>query len=129
MDTSSVLSILSIAISLFSVAISVAFALYGLHFSNKADKTLTNIETTVNVQRENFMKLIEQAHTNYHENVTNVMKMTMQMMMQMMVRRGGLSSEEADDFKEELNEAIQEMRWRSFNQASVISTQNKVGGK
>jgi len=43
--------------------------------------------------------------------------------------KGELLDEETDDYDEELEEALQEMRQRSFNPASVMSKRNKVGGK
>ncbi len=118
MDTSTVVSI---AISLFSVAISIFLGVTALKISNKSDKTLASIQTEINALRGDFMKRFEQAQTDYHE-VTKMVVLAK-------VHSGEWSREEADEFQEELNEALQEMRQRSFNPASVISRQSKVGGK
>ncbi len=116
MDTSTVIGI---AISLFSVLIAIIFAITAFHFSNKSDNTLTSIQTEINTLRSDFMKLFHQAQTNYHE-------ITM-MVVQAKVHKGEWSSEEADDFEEELEEAIQESQQLSFDPASVLSQQSKVG--
>ncbi len=116
MDTSTVVSI---AISLFSVAISIFLGVTALKISSKSDKTLTSIQTEINALRGDFMKRFEQAQTDYHE-VTKMVVLAK-------VHRGEWSSEEADEFQEEFNEAIQEMRQLSFDPASVLSKQSKVG--
>ncbi len=116
MDTSTVVSI---AISLFSLAISIFLGVTALKISSKSDNTLATIQTEINVLRSDFMRLFQQAQTNYYE-VTKLV-------VEAKVHKGEWSSEQADDFEEELKEAIQEMQQLSFDPASVLSKQSKVG--
>ncbi len=91
-----------------------------LKISNKSDNNLATIKTEINALRGDFMRRFEQAQTDYHE-VTKMVVLAK-------VHRGEWSSEEADDFEEELTEAIQEMRQQNFKPA-VLSKQSKVGEK
>jgi len=122
MDTSTS-TIVSIAISLFSVAFSIAVSIFlgvtALIISSKSDKTLSAIKTEISVLRGDFMNRFEQAQTDYFE-ITK-------MVVDARVQNGEWSSKEADDFEEELKEAIQQMHQSSFDPALVLSQQSKVG--
>jgi len=107
------------ASAILSIVISVIFAITGFYFAYISGIALAKIQAKLDAQVDSLKELLQQAHADYHDNVTNVMKMTMQMM----VHKGEWSSEE----EEELNVAIQEMRRHNFNPASVLSKQNKVG--
>lgn len=127
MDTSTVLS-------LFSILVSIVFFITALYFSNKSDKTLASIQAKIDVQHDRFMDMLQQAHANFNnyamqaqvnnnEYTTNVMKM----LLQAKVRRGELSNEEAKDFEEELKEAIKVQLLPSPDPTSILSKQSKLG--
>ncbi len=120
MDSSTSLNFLSIVISLFSIIISIIFAIMGIHFSNKSDKTLTIIQTKIEVQHDVFITLLRDTMSRYDEYVTNVMRL----MFDMTVHKGKGTSEEVED----LDEAIQELRQKlNLDPTLVMSKQSKVG--
>ena len=115
----------SIIISLFSVAFSVAVSLFlgvtALKVSNKSNTALAIIQTELNVLRSDFMRQFAQVQMDYHEVI--------KIMIAEKVHRGEWSNEQAYEFQEELNQTLQETREHNFNPASVLSTLNKVGEK
>jgi hypothetical protein len=112
-------AIVSIVISLFSVAISIYLGVTALKISNKSDTTLAVIKTEINALRGDFMKRFEQAQTDYHEVIKIVVAEK--------VHRGEWSNEQAEDFEEEFKEAIKVLRRPSPDPTSILSKQSKLG--
>jgi hypothetical protein len=123
MDTSTVVGI---AISLFSITVSISLGIIALIISSKSDKTLASIHTEINALRSDFIRLHEQVLSNHHDYATAVMD-AMKVLVQMQVHKGELINEETDDIEEELKEAIKVLRRPSPDPASILSKQSKLG--
>lgn len=113
-------TIVSIVISIFSIAISIFLGVTALKISSKSDSNLEGIKTEINALSGHFMRRLEQEQANYHE-VTKLVVADK-------VHRGEWSSKEADDFKERVDEVLHEMQQGvGLDASSILSNQSKVG--
>jgi hypothetical protein len=108
----------STALALFSILISVIFAVVAFYFSNKTDQTLRSVQEKINVQHDNFMKMLERAETNHYNYVITVTKI--------LATKGGWSDKVEENFEEELKEALEVLRQPNLDPTSILS-ESKLG--
>jgi hypothetical protein len=136
LDTSTVVSI---AISLFSIIVSILFAITGIYFSNKSDKTLASIQGKIDAQNASFMTMIQgfmtmvqeerkthDAQTDSHiQQMMEMMKISMQYILES--NKADLPNEKAESLEKQLNEVFRMQK--QYDSTSILSKRSKVEEK
>src|SRR5437763_729882 len=107
MDTS---TILSIVISLFSILISIIFALTALFLAKKSDNTLASIQTQMDAQLNRFMMLIQDERKIHDEHTAKSMESMLRLIALLISYKGDLPKEKAENIAEEAGELLQEIK-------------------
>lgn len=125
LDTS---TIVNIAISLFSIAVSIAFAITGFYFSKKSDINLATIKTEIDSLHRQIDTIDNKSMTIIQDERKAHDEKTMQLMVNVMeAYKGYLPKEKAEGLEKQMNEVLRLQQ--QFDSASVLSKQSKVEGK